>query len=169
MLLRLPLEIKDLFREWLEANFPGRYRHVFKLIRDLRSGKDYDSSWGQRMTGNGPLAWMIGRRFEVACERLGFNKTKVSVPPPSHFRPPKPASGATRFVLIVAHGWGEGPAQKGRAEERVKGNGGGRSVGSGFSFAQPGLILVILLLRAARVADRDRGVVIMGASSLSRP
>ena len=43
------------------------------------------------MTGNGPLAWMIGRRFEVACERLGFNKTKVSTTT-SHFQPPKPAS-----------------------------------------------------------------------------
>jgi len=91
VLLRLPLEVRDLFREWLMANFPDRYRHVFKLIRDMRAGKDYDSSWGQRMTGNGPLAWMIGRRFEVACERLGFNKVKVSTTT-EHFRPPKPAS-----------------------------------------------------------------------------
>jgi DNA repair photolyase len=91
VLLRLPLEVRDLFREWLMANFPDRYRHVFKLVRDMRSGKDYDSSWGQRMTGNGPLAWMIGRRFEVACERLGFNKTKVGTTT-AHFQPPKPAS-----------------------------------------------------------------------------
>ena len=90
VLLRLPLEVRDLFREWLMANFPDRYRHVFKLIRDMRGGKDYDSTFGMRMTGSGPIAWMIGRRFEVACERLGLNKTKVSTTT-THFRP-RPAS-----------------------------------------------------------------------------
>ena len=54
VLLRLPLEVRDLFREWLMANFPDRYRHVFKLIRETRGGKDYDSNWGKRMTGGGP-------------------------------------------------------------------------------------------------------------------
>jgi DNA repair photolyase len=89
VLLRLPLEVRDLFREWLIENFPDRYRHVFKLIRDTRGGKDYDSTWGKRMTGSGPVAWMIGRRFEVACERLGFNKTRASTTT-EHFRPPRP-------------------------------------------------------------------------------
>jgi DNA repair photolyase len=91
VLLRLPLEVRDLFREWLIENFPDRYRHVFKLIRDTRGGKDYDSTWGKRMTGAGPVAWMIGRRFEVACERLGFNKTRASTTI-EHFRPPRPAA-----------------------------------------------------------------------------
>jgi DNA repair photolyase len=91
VLLRLPLEVRDLFREWLMANFPDRYRHVFKLIRDMRGGKDYDSTFGTRMTGTGPIAWMIGRRFEVACERLGFNKTTVRTTT-EHFRPPTPAA-----------------------------------------------------------------------------
>jgi DNA repair photolyase len=91
VLLRLPLEVRDLFREWLMANFPDRYRHVFKLIRDMRGGKDYDSTFGSRMTGKGPIAWMIGRRFEVACERLGFNATSVKTTT-EHFRPPHPAS-----------------------------------------------------------------------------
>ena len=91
VLLRLPLEVRDLFREWLMTNFPDRYRHVFSLIRDMRGGKDYDSSFGQRMTGSGPIAWMIGRRFEIACERLGFNTTKVATTT-AHFQPPKPAS-----------------------------------------------------------------------------
>ena len=54
VLLRLPLEVRDLFREWLMANFPDRYRHVFKLIRDMRGGKDYDSTFGMRMTGKRP-------------------------------------------------------------------------------------------------------------------
>ena len=89
VLLRLPLEVRDLFREWLMANFPDRYRHVFKLIRDMRGGKDYDSTFGTRMTGTGPIAWMIGRRFEVACERLSFNTTTVKTTT-EHFRPPLP-------------------------------------------------------------------------------
>src|ERR1700744_496091 len=76
VLLRLPLEIRDLFSEWLKENFPDRHDHVFKLVRDPRGGKDYDSTWGKRQTGTGPVAWMIGRRFEVACERLGINETK---------------------------------------------------------------------------------------------
>jgi DNA repair photolyase len=91
VLLRLPLEVRDLFREWLIANFPDRYRHVFKLIRDMRGGKDYDSTWGKRMTGSGPIAWMIGRRFEVACERLGFNLTSVKTTI-EHFHGPRPAT-----------------------------------------------------------------------------
>ena len=88
---RLPLEVRDLFREWLVANFPDRYRHVFKLIRDMRGGKDYDSTFGTRMTGKGPIAWMIGRRFEIACERLGFNETSVKTTT-EHFRPPPPSA-----------------------------------------------------------------------------
>jgi DNA repair photolyase len=91
VLLRLPLEVRDLFREWLIANFPDRYRHVFKLIRDMRGGKDYDAKFGQRMTGTGPIAWMIGRRFEVACERLDFNTTRQKITT-EHFRPLRPAT-----------------------------------------------------------------------------
>jgi DNA repair photolyase len=91
VLLRLPLELKDLFREWLIENFPDRYRHVINLIRETRGGKDYDSSWGKRMTGSGPIAWMIGRRFEVACERLGFNLTSVKTTT-EHFQPPRPSA-----------------------------------------------------------------------------
>ena len=91
VLLRLPLELRDLFREWLIENFPDRYRHVINLIRETRGGKDYDSSWGKRQTGSGPIAWMIGRRFEVACERLGFNLTSVKTTT-EHFKPPRPSA-----------------------------------------------------------------------------
>jgi DNA repair photolyase len=87
-LLRLPLEVRDLFREWLIANYPDRYRHVFTLIRDMRGGKDYDSQWGTRMKGTGPMAWMIGRRFEIACERLGLNRKRVKLTT-SHFVQPE--------------------------------------------------------------------------------
>ncbi len=88
VLLRLPLEVRDLFREWLMSNFPDRYRHVFKLVRDTRDGKDYDSTWGKRQTGGGPVAWMIGRRFEVACQKLGLNKTSTRLAT-HHFTPPQ--------------------------------------------------------------------------------
>ncbi len=87
VLLRLPLEVRDLFREWLIENFPDRYRHVFKLIRDMRGGKDYDSKWGERQIGTGPMAWMIGRRFEAACEKLGLNRVRTKLTT-EHFSPP---------------------------------------------------------------------------------
>jgi DNA repair photolyase len=91
VMLRLPLEVRDLFREWLMANYPDRYRHVFKLVREMRGGKDYDSTWGRRMKGSGPYAWMIGRRFEVACEKLGLNEDRVKLTT-EHFRPPRPSA-----------------------------------------------------------------------------
>jgi len=97
VLLRLPLEVRDLFREWLMANFPDRYRHVFKLIRETRGGKDYDSSWNTRMTGAGPVAWMIGRRFELACEKLGFNKTRTRLTT-DHFSPPRRAEEQLKLI-----------------------------------------------------------------------
>ena len=97
VLLRLPLELRDLFREWLMENFPDRYRHVFTLIRDMRGGKDYDATWGRRMKGSGPYAWMIGRRFEVACERLGLNVEKVKLTT-EHFRTSHP--GAQQLSLF---------------------------------------------------------------------
>jgi DNA repair photolyase len=91
VLLRLPLEVRDLFREWLQANFPDRERHVFALIRQTRGGKDYDSTFGKRMTGGGPYAWMIGKRFETTCCRLGLNVHKTPLTT-EYFKPPRPAS-----------------------------------------------------------------------------
>jgi DNA repair photolyase len=90
VLLRLPLEVRDLFREWLQANFPDRERHVFALIRQTRGGKDYDATFGKRMTGGGPYAWMIGKRFETACSRLGLNAHKTELTT-EHFKPPASA------------------------------------------------------------------------------
>ena len=91
VLLRLPLEVRDLFREWLHANFPDRERHVFALIRQTRGGKDYDATFGKRMTGGGPYAWMVGKRFETACSRLGLNVDKTELTT-EHFKPPRPAT-----------------------------------------------------------------------------
>ncbi|RTL95983.1 MAG: PA0069 family radical SAM protein [Hyphomicrobiales bacterium] len=73
VILRLPLEVAPIFKDWLLRHYPDRYRHVMSLIRSMREGKDYDSEWGKRMKGAGPYAWQIGRRFEIAAKRLGLN------------------------------------------------------------------------------------------------
>ncbi|MGB3898714.1 MAG: PA0069 family radical SAM protein [Mesorhizobium sp.] len=73
VVLRLPLEVSPIFKDWLLRHYPDRYRHVMSLIRSMRDGKDYDSEWGKRMKGAGPYAWQIGRRFELTARRLGLN------------------------------------------------------------------------------------------------
>jgi len=70
VLLRLPLEVSPLFRDWLLRHYPDRYRHVMSLVRSMRGGKDYDAEFGKRMKGAGPYAWQINRRFEMATKRL---------------------------------------------------------------------------------------------------
>jgi DNA repair photolyase len=76
VLLRLPLEVRDVFKEFLEREYPDRAKHVMSVIRSMRGGKDYDAEWGKRMRGDGPYAWQIGRRFEIAAKRLGLNQQK---------------------------------------------------------------------------------------------
>ncbi|WP_421984430.1 PA0069 family radical SAM protein [Roseibium sp.] len=73
ILLRLPLEVSELFRDWLLRERPDRYRHVMSLIRSMRGGKDYDARWGERMRGRGPYADQIAKRFSLAARRLGLN------------------------------------------------------------------------------------------------
>ncbi len=74
VLLRLPLEVSPLFKDWLLQHYPDRYRHVMSLLRSMRDGKDYDAEFGKRMKGTGPYAWQIGRRFEMAVKRLGMTR-----------------------------------------------------------------------------------------------
>jgi len=76
ILLRLPREVSPLFRDWLLTHYPDRYRHVMNLLRAMRGGKDYDPEFGKRLKGDGPYAWQIGRRFEIACKKLGLNETR---------------------------------------------------------------------------------------------
>ena len=76
ILLRLPLEVSELFRDWLLRNRPDRYRHVMNILRSMRGGKDYDAEWGQRMKGQGPYAQQIGQRFTLAARRLGLNQRR---------------------------------------------------------------------------------------------
>ena len=87
VLLRLPLEVKDLFKEWLAVHAPPKAGHVMSLVRQTRGGRDYDSTWGRRMTGQGAYAEMIGKRFRVACRRLGLGRRDWSLDT-SRFRPP---------------------------------------------------------------------------------
>jgi DNA repair photolyase len=89
VLLRLPLEIKDLFREWLETNFPDRAKHVMSLVRQMRGGKDYDSTWHTRMRGTGPYAALIARRFHIAVKRIGLNRESHPLVLNKFKRPPQ--------------------------------------------------------------------------------
>ncbi|HYC25427.1 MAG TPA: radical SAM protein, partial [Roseiarcus sp.] len=54
------------------VNYPDKLKHAMSLIQSTRGGKDYDSTWGRRMAGSGPYAWMIGRRFEIAAKKVGY-------------------------------------------------------------------------------------------------
>jgi DNA repair photolyase len=74
--LRLPLEIKDLFREWLQTDQPGRAAKVMSLVRQMRGGKDYDATFGKRGKGEGPVAAMMSRRFQVAIKRFGLDRPR---------------------------------------------------------------------------------------------
>ena len=87
VVLRLPLEIKDLFREWLEAERPDRARRVMSLVRQMRGGRDYDPDWAQRMKGAGPVAELIGQRYRRACLTLGLVSERTPLRP-DLFRPP---------------------------------------------------------------------------------
>jgi DNA repair photolyase len=97
VLLRLPLEVSPIFREWLQANYPDRYGHVMSVMQAMRNGKDYESEWGVRQRGRGPYAWMIGRRFEVAAKRLGLNTERRKLRT-DLFAPPVPVGGQLKLI-----------------------------------------------------------------------
>lgn len=71
--LRLPLEINDLFQQWLATDHPDRAKRVMSLVRQMRGGAAYDSEWGKRMTGEGPVAEVMGQRFSVARRKFGLD------------------------------------------------------------------------------------------------
>lgn len=87
VMIRLPLEIKDLFRDWLAQHYPLKARHVMSIIQDLQGGKDYRAEFGTRQTGTGHYAELIARRFQLSCERLGLNTGDQALST-QHFRPP---------------------------------------------------------------------------------
>jgi DNA repair photolyase len=87
-LLRLPHEVKDLFREWLAEHYPDRAQHVMSLINQSRGGKDYQAEFGTRMVGTGVFAQLLRRRFELAKHRLGFGAADRHNLRTDLFRPP---------------------------------------------------------------------------------
>ncbi|MCO5731116.1 PA0069 family radical SAM protein [Rhizobium sp. SSA_523] len=97
ILLRLPFEVSPLFREWLLRHYPDRYRHVMSLIRSMRGGQDYDAEFGKRMKGEGPYAWQISRRFDIATKRLGLGRRGVTLRD-DLFIPP--AGGGVQLSLL---------------------------------------------------------------------
>jgi DNA repair photolyase len=87
-LLRLPLELKGLFKEWLEEHAPQKASHVLSLVAQCHGGRIYDSTWSKRMTGGGPYAEMLAARFDRACRRLGFSPRTRQALDSTRFRPP---------------------------------------------------------------------------------
>jgi DNA repair photolyase len=96
-MLRLPLEVKDIFKEWLMMEMPDRAPKVMALVKSVRGGKENDATFGRRMTGMGPYAWTIGRRFQVTVERLGINVNRSKLATDLFQRPPQPGE---QMVLI---------------------------------------------------------------------
>lgn len=99
VLLRLPYEVKDLFREWLAEHYPERAAHVMSLIHEMRGGRDNDPRFGSRMRGTGPYALLLRSRFKLACQRLRLNSTSRGSLDTTLFRPPGPAGAQLRLGL----------------------------------------------------------------------
>jgi DNA repair photolyase len=88
VLLRLPHELKDLFRQWLDEHLPDRAEHVMSLIRSARDGRANDPRFGSRMVGSGPWAQLLRDRFALACKRHGLAMSRMRELSSEHFRPP---------------------------------------------------------------------------------
>jgi len=73
ILMRLPWEVKDLFKDWLERHYPLKAKHVMSRVHAMRGGRDNDPNFGSRLRGQGELARLLAQRFDKACKRLGFN------------------------------------------------------------------------------------------------
>ena len=97
VLLRLPLEIRDLFVEWLEAHVPDRASRVMRLVRDTRGGRDYSAQWGARMRGTGPYAELLRQRFRLAVARLGLNRRRHDLDVSQFRRPPRAGDQMSLF------------------------------------------------------------------------
>ncbi|MEX2524129.1 MAG: PA0069 family radical SAM protein [Gammaproteobacteria bacterium] len=91
VMLRLPHEVKDLFRDWLEQHEPGKADHVMSVVNDLRGGKDNDPRFHSRMRGSGNYADLIRQRFEKACRRLDLNRKRRILDTSLFVQPRKPS------------------------------------------------------------------------------
>jgi DNA repair photolyase len=103
VLLRLPLEIRQLFEEWAQAHFPDRAARILALVRETRGGRAYDSRFGIRQTGTGAYADMLARRFQMAAARLGLGGTNARSQPLdcSQFAPPAGARVEQRQLELL--------------------------------------------------------------------
>lgn len=90
--IRLPYEVKDLFKEWLAKHYPDRAEHVMSLIKQMRGGKEYDSTFGKRMRGQGEFANLLSARFAIACKRFKLNVIPSPMLDTTQFVVPKPMS-----------------------------------------------------------------------------
>ena len=101
VILRLPNELKDLFKEWLAAHYPQRAEHVISIVRQMRGGRDNDPRFGTRMSGTGNYAELIEKRFELACRRFGLNghgaPRQRAALDCTRFRPPSPSGQMALF------------------------------------------------------------------------
>ncbi len=88
VLLRLPHELRQLFRQWLEEHLPERAEHVMALVRDTRGGRENDPRFGTRMVGTGAWAQLLGDRFSLACKRHGLSRQRLPEPSGANFRAP---------------------------------------------------------------------------------
>ncbi len=92
VIMRLPNELKTLFKEWLADHYPERAEHVISIVRQMRGGRENYPGFGTRMSGTGKFAELVERRFEIACRRFGLNDHGAGREPPaldcSRFRPP---------------------------------------------------------------------------------
>ncbi|HLO77009.1 MAG TPA: PA0069 family radical SAM protein [Magnetospirillum sp.] len=97
ILLRLPGEVADLFRQWLTQHAPTKADHVMSLLSQSRGGKVNDSRWGKRFTGSGALAELLSQRFHVACKRLGLADRHLPLDCTRFRRPPRAGDQLTLF------------------------------------------------------------------------
>ena len=96
VLLRLPFELKELFKAWLQAHFPLKAAHVMSRLREMRDGRENDPEFGSRMKGTGLFATLLAKRFKVACDQLGLNQQRAALDT-SRFRPPDTRSQLDLF------------------------------------------------------------------------
>lgn len=89
-LVRLPWEVRDLFKDWLVRHYPLKADHIMARIRDMRGGRENDPEFGSRMRGDGHFAELLGNRFKIACKRLGLNAGERPSLDTSNFRRPGP-------------------------------------------------------------------------------
>ncbi|MEA3193130.1 MAG: hypothetical protein QOD26_1463 [Betaproteobacteria bacterium] len=82
VIMRLPNELKTLFKEWLATHYPERAEHVISIVRQMRGGRDNDPDFGTRMSGTGKFAELVEKRFDIACRRLGLNDHGAGREPP---------------------------------------------------------------------------------------